>query len=122
MGGPYATLKGFKQKIQMAPLVVTEESPVEPVVGVENPPSLIVRIEAGDADLGRLNCFVQGDGNSCRAVAVKGEPGVFVINAEKPLSSRRNKYTLTAPHSKGTGWYWYSHLWINSPAAVVAAE
>lgn len=122
MGGPYATLKGFKQKIQMAPLVVTEEFPVEPVVGEENPPSLRVRIEAGEADLGRLNCFVQGSGNSCRAVAVKGEPGVFVVEAEKPLTSRRNKYTLTVPRIKGSGWFWYSHLWINSPAAVVAVD
>lgn len=121
MGGPYATLKGFTQKLQMAPLVVTEENPAEPVLSVNNPPSLKVHIDSSDADLGRLNCFVQGD-NSCRAIAVDGEPGVFVVEAEKPLTGRRNKYTLTAPNAKGSGWHWYSHLWVNSPAAVDAAE
>jgi len=121
MGGPYATIEGFREKLQMAALVVTEENPVEPVLSGSNPPRLQIRIDAGAADLRRLNCFVQGD-NSCRAVPVDGDPGLFVVEAERPLAGRRNKYTLTAPHNKGRGWHWYSHLWINSPAAVAAVE
>lgn len=121
MGGPYATLKGFKDKLLMEPLVVTEEDPIDAVVAGENPPVLKVRIDPREADLGRINCFVQGD-NSCKAVAVDGDPGLFIVRAEKPLTGRRNKYTLTAPRIKGSGWHWYSHLWVKSPAAVVAAE
>ena len=100
MGGPYATLKEFTQKVQMAPLVVLEEDPVEPVVTRNNPPLLTLKVDSPDADLGRVNCFVQGD-NRCRIEAVDGQPGLYRVQAEKPLSGRRNKYTLTAPLSAG---------------------
>ncbi|HKJ05605.1 MAG TPA: polysaccharide deacetylase family protein [Geopsychrobacteraceae bacterium] len=118
MGGPYATFKGFEEKLKMAALVVTEENPADPILNDNNPPELEVRIDTTDVDIRRMNCFVQGK-NSCQAVAVDGEPGLFLVRAEKPLTGRRNKYTLTAPRIKGSGWRWYSHMWINSPAAIV---
>jgi peptidoglycan/xylan/chitin deacetylase (PgdA/CDA1 family) len=116
MGGPYATLKGFISKLQMRPLVVLEEEPVSPVV-TDNPPELLVRISSEQVDMGRVNCFVQGD-NSCQIKAVAGRDGWYRVIAEDPVGSRRNKYTLTVPGKKG-GWYWYSHLWLNakSPAS-----
>lgn len=117
MGGPYATLKGFVEKVRMEPLLVTREEPVEPVVAT-NPPTLQVQIDAGNADLNRINCFVQGD-NSCRVIANKDKPGSFRVEADKPLTGRRNKYTLTAPSLDGGGWHWYSHLWIRSEIAAV---
>jgi len=117
MGGPYATLKGFREKVHMKPLVVSQENPAEPVIAENNPPVLELLIDAGDADLGRMNCFVQGD-NRCEVAAIKDRPGAYRVTAEKPLTGRRNKYTLTAPNRSGSGWYWYSQLWINSSDAV----
>lgn len=113
MGGPYATLKGFVNKLQMKPLVVGEEIPFSSVV-VDNPPELLLKIDTKNVDMGRINCFVQGE-NSCQVAAAAGRDGWYRVIAEEPLSGRRNKYTLTVPGRKG-GWHWYSHLWLNAKA------
>ncbi|MDX2481881.1 MAG: polysaccharide deacetylase family protein [Desulfuromusa sp.] len=111
MGGAYATLEGFVNKLKMKPLVVSEEEPFSAVV-INNPPELLLDIDTADVDMRRVNCFVQGE-NSCQIEAVSGRDGWYRVIAEQPLSSRRNKYTLTVPGKKG-GWHWYSHLWINA--------
>lgn len=117
MGGPYATLKGFVSKLKMQPLLVTEEVPYSPVV-VKNPPELLLKIDTSVVDMGRVNCFVQGE-NNCRIETVTGRDGWYRVTAEQPLTGRRNKYTLTVPGKEG-GWHWYSHLWLNAklPALV----
>lgn len=117
MGGPYATLQGFKNKLRMKPLVVLEAVPFSPIVKT-NPPELLLQIKAGDVDLRHINCFVQGD-NSCQVAVVSGRQGWYRVVAEKPLSGRRNKYTLTASDKKGD-WHWYSHLWVNADSPAVA--
>ncbi|WP_303722560.1 polysaccharide deacetylase family protein [Malonomonas rubra] len=116
MGGPYATLKEFADKLLMKPLAVIGEEPYSPILQ-ENPPKLLLQIDVTDVDMRRVNCFVQGE-NSCRVEVVTGQEGWYRVQADLPLSSsRRNKYTLTVPGKKG-GWHWYSHLWVNakSPA------
>ena len=116
MGGPYATLNGFINKLKMKPLVVAEEIPFSPVV-TDNPPELRVQITSDRVDMRRVNCFVQGE-NSCRVDVVGGEKGWYRVVAEKPLTGRRNKYTLTVQGKKG-GWYWYSHLWVNAKSPAI---
>lgn len=116
MGGPFATFKGFKSKLRMKPLVVLEEEPSSPLV-LTNPPELLLRIDAEDVDMSRVNCFVQGD-NRCRVEDVAGRGSWYRVVADKPLSSRRNKYTLTVPGKKGV-WHWYSHLWVNAKSPAV---
>jgi len=117
MGGPFATLEGFRSKLAMQPLMVAEERPLSPLIEVQNPPELLVRIEDASADLRLINCFAQGD-NNCTAVPIEGRQNWYRVTAEKPLSGRRNKYTLTA-QGKG-GWYWYSHLWLKADRPVPA--
>ncbi|WP_161947614.1 polysaccharide deacetylase family protein [Malonomonas rubra] len=112
MGGPYATLKGFIDKLKMKPLVVLQQEPVSPLIYKENPPELLLQLETADVDMGRVNCFVQGE-NSCTVAAVIGRPGWYRVIAEQPLSGRRNKYTLTVPGKKG-GWHWFSQPWVNA--------
>ncbi|AMV72165.1 polysaccharide deacetylase family protein [Desulfuromonas carbonis] len=110
MGGAYATLAEFRGKAGMRALPVTVLAPGTPLVsGSENPPRLRVRIDAPNADLGGLRCFVQGE-NRCQVIAVEGAPGEFLVTAAGPLGGRRNKYTLTAPGKAG-GWYWFSQPW-----------
>lgn len=111
MGGPYATLQGFKNKLAMKSLVVAQQEPFSPVV-INTPPELLLQIETDEVDMRRVNCFVQGE-NSCRVEAVDGRQGWYRVVAEQPLSSRRNKYTLTVPGKKG-GWHWFSQLWVNA--------
>lgn len=119
MGGPYATLAGFKDKLAMKPLLVIAEEPVSPLVGA-NPPVLKLQISDDSADLRQINCFVQGE-NSCQVEPIAAQPGWFQVVADKPLTGRRNKYTLTVPGKQG-GWHWYSHLWLRADNAADAAE
>lgn len=116
MGGPYATLQGFIDKLKMKPLVVLQQKPFSPIVAEQNPPELMLQIDMAGVDMNRVNCFVQGE-NSCRVEAVAGRSGWYRVVAEQPLSGRRNKYTLTAPGKRG-GWHWFSQPWVNakSPA------
>ncbi len=119
MGGPYATLSGFKSKLAMKPLVVAEENPVNPLV-VDNPPVLTLRIEDSAVDLRQINCFAQG-GNRCQAEPIVEQPGWFKVQADQPLTGRRNKYTLTVRGKQG-GWHWYSHLWVQAKTPAGGAE
>lgn len=112
MGGPYATLKSFRTKLAMQPLVVTAEEPFDPVIQ-DNPPVLQLQIQGKQIDPRRFNCFVQGE-NRCWVEADEAnKPGEYRVVAEKPLTGRRNKYTLTLQSVQG-GWLWYSHLWVNA--------
>jgi peptidoglycan/xylan/chitin deacetylase (PgdA/CDA1 family) len=111
MGGPYATYRGFLEKLTMRALPVEVISPAGPVVGDEDPPTLVVRIEGEGVDLSRLRCFVQQQAEG----EITPDPeitGRFTIRATQALSGRRNKYTLTAPGNKGGEWFWFSQLWI----------
>ncbi len=112
MGGPFATLKGFVDKLHMGPLTVREQTPADPVLR-ENPPVLNIRLDPPYPASGRINCFVQGD-NSCRVTEISGdEDGWYRVVAEKPLSGRRNKYTLTLQSGNGD-WLWFSQPWIRA--------
>jgi len=111
MGGAYATLEGFRDKLAMRHLAVKVVSPVSPIIGAEDPPVLIVEIPVGEVDLSRLRCFVQGQGEA-RISRDPAAPGRFRVQALQPLSGRRNKYTLTAPSLDGRRWYWFSQLWV----------
>ena len=118
MGGPYATLQGFINKLLMKPLVVLQQRPYSPVVTTDNPPELLLQLDTTVVDMRRVNCFVQGE-NSCSVKKVEGATGWYRVIAEEPLSGRRNKYTLTVPGEKG-GWHWFSQPWVNAklPALV----
>jgi len=114
MGGPFATLDGFKSKFSMQPLQVFAESPDDPVIQ-ENPPVLYFQVQ-GDGqktDPQRFNCFVQGENRCWVEADATRNPDGYKIVAEKPLTGRRNKYTLTLQTKQGD-WLWYSHLWVNA--------
>lgn len=111
MGGVYATLEGFREKLLVKALPVEVVSPSTPVVEWEDPPTLVVRIDGDQVDLSRLRGFLQGEGD----VNITPDPenaGRFVVRASRPLTGRRNKYTLAAPGKRGGQWYWFSQLWI----------
>ncbi len=111
MGGDYATIAEFRDKLAMRPLLVQVVEGQGPVVGADNPPEMVVDILSSEVDLAKLQCFVQGQ-QGCSLVADPGVPGRYRVKALKSLQGRRSKYTLTAPGSKGQGWFWFSQLWI----------
>ncbi|MBW6511923.1 MAG: polysaccharide deacetylase family protein [Desulfuromonadaceae bacterium] len=112
MGGQYATLRGFRDKLAMEALQVEVSSPVNPLAP-ENPPTLRLKITDPEVDLGRLNCYI--DGSPRCAMTWEGDVGAdtwLTISAATPLSGRRGKFTLTAPNRRTGRWHWFSQLWI----------
>ncbi len=116
MGGPYATLDGFLSKLKMTALKTVKLDPVDPVIRDHNPPELRLTLADVRIAQGAINCFAQG-GNSCRVERDPDNKREVLITAEKPLASRRNKYTLTALGQDGR-WHWFSQLWINAKRPV----
>jgi hypothetical protein len=112
MGGPYASADSFSTKLRMKALPVEVLHPPSPLLEEENPPLLKVRIDDREVDLSRLVCFVSGQENG-RIRMDASSKNTFLIQALRPLDSRRTKYTLTAPSKNGKNWYWFSQLWIN---------
>ncbi len=108
MGGSYATLEQFRSKLSMKRLDAEIFGQVNTVPN-SNPPTLKVRLDADRFDLRGLQGFVQGD-NSLKIEKVDGSQADYLIQAEKPLTGRRNKYTLTVPLESG-GWGWFSQPW-----------
>lgn len=112
MGGPYATLAGFVDKVKMRGMPIEVLQPQSPVLADQNPPQLEIRfIEPQQLDLSRLNCFVDGQ-SVCEVKRVSETDPRYRIVAKSELTGRRSKYTLTAPGRRG-GWYWFSQLWLN---------
>lgn len=111
MGGPYASLKSFSDKAEMHPFDVAVVSPNSPVVAKVDPPELKVRVLDDKYDLRRLQGFVQGDNQLQIEKNAAGEGTLITVRAVKPLTGRRNKYTLTVPLKDGSGWAWYSFPW-----------
>ncbi|MCK5825955.1 MAG: polysaccharide deacetylase family protein [Desulfuromusa sp.] len=112
MGGPYATLAGFKTKLAMQPLAISEVDPFDAVIR-KNPPVLHLRIAGQKINPKQINCFVQGENHCWVEADVNRGDGWYRVTAEQPLTGRRNKYTLTLQSNHG-GWLWYSHPWINA--------
>lgn len=113
MGGPYATLAGFREKLALRPLPVSVLTPASPLRQGESRPRLHIAITAGEADLSRLQCFVDGQ-PTCEVIADPARAGVYAVRSQQPLTGRRNKYVLTAPGRLKGEWYWFSQLWIQT--------
>ncbi len=107
MGGPFASLSSFKSKASMRPLELEVLSPASPVLADEDPPVLSVKIPGDVYSLSQLQGFVQGDNR----LQIEVQDEVVTVKAEKPISGRRNKYTLTVPLKSGAGWAWFSQPW-----------
>lgn len=116
MGGAYANMPGFRSKLQMRALEVMDDIPVDPVIREQNPPRLRLTLADPGVALGQINCFVQGE-NSCRVERDPENRDGLLVVAEKPLTGRRNKYTLTSLGRDGR-WRWFSQLWINAQRPV----
>lgn len=111
MGGAYATLAEFREKLAMRALETRVVEDRGPVVDGENPPTLTVDIGTPEANPATLRCFVQGR-EKCALTPDPAVPGRYRVRALAPLAGRRGKYTLTARDHNGKNWYWFTQLWI----------
>jgi peptidoglycan/xylan/chitin deacetylase (PgdA/CDA1 family) len=112
VGGVYATLEEFRTKLAMRPLRVTILAPQDTLLRAQNPPLLKFSLDPSEVDPESLSCYSPG-GNRCQ-LSSHEEAGqrVYEAVAERPLTERRSKYTLTAKGRDGRSWYWFSQLWI----------
>jgi peptidoglycan/xylan/chitin deacetylase (PgdA/CDA1 family) len=110
MGGDYATLSGFVEKLQMKALPVISDEVVDPIIRGQNPPELRLRLKVDALQFQPFNCFVQGQ-NRCTVQPDPENSDLLLVKAQLPLGGRRNKYTLTTQDKDGR-WYWFSQLWV----------
>ena len=116
MGGPYATLDGFKEKIRMKALKVRKQVPDSPILRGPNPPELELVLDPKNLNMKGIQCFVHGRPD-CTIKRDSKDPNILTVQAENPLKDRRVLYTITAPSTDGKTWYWFSHLWIQPEIA-----
>jgi peptidoglycan/xylan/chitin deacetylase (PgdA/CDA1 family) len=111
MGGPYATLDGFRSKSRMHALRVRQQQPASPVIWGTDPPALRLELaEPERLNLRALQCFVAGR-RTCEVTWDPADPTRVTMDVTEPLRARRTLCTITAPGRAG-GWHWYSHVWI----------
>ena len=111
MGGPYATLEGFRQKSRMRALHITDHRLRSLLLDNSNPPILEVEVDTGGLNVAAMQFFVQGQQQALQ----RPDPddlGRLLLQADKPLTGRRTLYTLTAPSTDGRVWHWFSHVWV----------
>jgi hypothetical protein len=111
VGGNYASLREFRDKLFMKALTVDVLSPQSPVIKDENPPKMRFYLKQKDIDRNSLRCFVPGP-SECMVRQLSEEDGLYEVEASQPISGRRSKYTLTASALRGGSWYWFSQLWV----------
>lgn len=116
MGGPFASLDGFRQKSGMLPLEIISEKPLS-ILMDENPPTLEIILNKGRIRADQLQCFVDGKPDGEMHIREEGRQLILQIRSKKPLQGRRSIYTITAPSSDGKYWCWYSRVWVNDHIA-----
>lgn len=112
VGGSHASLEEFRSKLFMKRLPVRVVSPQSTVIKNENPPVLRFYLKSGGVENRTLSCFVSGSARECVVRAVDVAEGLYEVEAVRPITGRRSKYTVTASDAGGKTWYWYSQLWV----------
>ncbi|MCF8231127.1 MAG: polysaccharide deacetylase family protein [Bacteroidales bacterium] len=104
MGGPFATMKGFKSKIKMLPLEVEMTNP-ESTLDYQVD-KVRFRIETPVHE-STIQCFIDG-----RKQEVKERTDYFEVDMPS-LSDRRTLITITARGQESNSWHWFSYVVIN---------
>jgi peptidoglycan/xylan/chitin deacetylase (PgdA/CDA1 family) len=113
MAEAFADPEEFRTKVASRPMPVSAVEPWDPVVTTPRP-SLVVTLDASDAELDRLACFVSDQG---RVEVEWLEPGQrFRVVPASDLGTGRQRVNCTAPRPDGR-FEWFSHPWIVQPDA-----
>lgn len=112
MSEAYADMDGFRSKIRMSPLAVTEtQETTLGYKGSQEKPSIDVLFQEANLQLNQLQCFVQGADCKKSIRVMKADEVKLNIRPDRPLNRRRTLFTVTVPDKKGN-WHWYSYLYI----------
>ncbi len=104
----YAEMNAFRTKALSLAMPVVEQQPLNPVTS-EKCPQLTVTLAPSSANLGQLTCYL----NDKKLEIQWLEPGKrFKIQTRNELPQGRSRYNCTAPDTKSSRYFWYSHQWI----------
>ncbi len=109
----YSNISDVALKLKSRPLRVVEQSPVDPLWPGIEAPRLEMRLGEKVEGIGELACYASGQGRM-EIEWLDRKQRRFVIQATKPLSEGRHRYTCTAP-DKTRRYQWFSQLWIVNP-------
>ncbi|MCK4305951.1 MAG: polysaccharide deacetylase family protein [Candidatus Eisenbacteria sp.] len=110
----YAGMEDFVPKVRSLPLPVLSAEPDDPFLqpGISKP-VLRLQLAPGDYQEDRLACYASGQG-AIEVRWIDREKRIVELVAVNSLPLGRSRYNITAPHTDGGRYYWYSHLWIHT--------
>ena len=103
----YADIGEFRVKVNSLPMPVEALIPWEPVTS-DTRPEITITLGETDAHLGKLACFVGGQGRVPVRWIAEGKR--FAVRPERPLAAGRQRLNCTAPRNDGR-YLWFSHPW-----------
>lgn len=113
-GGIYANPKTLKTKLYTLAFDLDESQYVEPVLSNNNPPKLELSIPVNDFYPNQVQCYSGAEGELQVSKNTVNNVLQLSTQAQKPITSGRDRYNCTAPSIKHKGfYYWYSQQWIN---------
>jgi biofilm PGA synthesis lipoprotein PgaB len=113
LSGPYSAMDSYQTKMRSLPLPVDSiRAQTRSGEGIlfndETQPALEFGIDL-EGRLPPLNCFASGQG----AIPVsESSPGVYSVEAPKPLPVGRSRYNCTLASGMAGRYYWYSYPWV----------
>ena len=112
VSGSYADIKDFSLKLNALPLPVISVEPEEPIVlGMNQRPTLHLRLAPGDYLMDRLRCYASGQGRI--EVQWKNRTKLTLsVTPKQALPIGRSKYNCTAPQVGSGRYYWFSRQWL----------
>lgn len=114
LGGAYTSLETASLKFSTRAFHISEQIPASAVT-TNTSPALQLRIEPGNYDSNRLNCFAANQ--PANIVWLDQPAGLLTMNPVGEFLSRRWLYTCTAPALDSNDYYWFSKPWVNPSRA-----
>ncbi|MDE2234051.1 MAG: polysaccharide deacetylase family protein [Gammaproteobacteria bacterium] len=108
----YGDLPSFILKAQSLPMPIISLKPWNPLVTMNNPPSLAVTLKPGVIPADALHCYLNGPPMTVHWLNTSKTQ--FSLQAGQPVGVGRSRYNCTA--LVGGRYYWYSHMWLLPPA------
>ena len=109
VAGNFVGLESFKQKVNMKPLPIKEESMFPVELKASEPFSFLLPLDSAQSVHG-LNCFFNNKPNSS---LYKLNNDAISVHLKMPQNARRVLLTFTAKN-KDNEWCWWSKLFVNT--------
>ncbi|MCF6218268.1 MAG: polysaccharide deacetylase family protein [Gammaproteobacteria bacterium] len=110
----YSDMADFALKVNSYPLAIAQQSIENPIWRGQHAPQLVIALEKSVEGVAELACYASGQGRM-DIEWLDRERLQFSIQAVKPLSVGRHRYTCTAPDSRRR-YQWFSQLWVVMPS------